>query len=264
MATVTLTEQQRANAQVIVDVGRQLGATTEEIIGAIAAAWSESRLDVTAVGDNGQAIGLFQQHYTYGSVEARRDPVTAARQFLQRLIGTRPNSGLEPSIPIGERIYRVQRPAAEYRYRYTENYGLGVDIFQQLATGATYHDPERGLGSSGTGFDASGNPLDRRNQAIADAAAGLPSSLAGDYGPVHGILKSLDTVLNTRKSGIGGLLDPIDDLRVIVARSAVVLAGAVVGVFGLVLIVSSIGRPAVKAAGAVTNPVGTLADLAGK
>lgn len=70
----------------------------------------------------------------------------------------------------------------------------------------------------------------------------LISMGTGERGPVLGVLTSLDATLNTDNSGIGDLLNPIDDLRVIIARGAIVMVGVTVGVFGLILITSAVGK----------------------
>jgi hypothetical protein len=124
---MTLDPEQLMNAQAIVQVGRQVGATDEEIVGALSAGWSESRFRTNAVGDNGAAVGLFQQHPHYGSTEARRDPFTAARQFFANLFGTRNSND-----PIGVRVANVQRPAAQYRAMYGTNLPVALDVFAQL------------------------------------------------------------------------------------------------------------------------------------
>ncbi|MFE6966071.1 LysM peptidoglycan-binding domain-containing protein [Agromyces sp. NPDC057679] len=80
--SVVLTEEMRANAQLIVDVGRELGVPDSGIAVALAAAAQESGLRNVRHGDR-DSQGLFQQRPSqgWGTVEEVLDPVRAARAF---------------------------------------------------------------------------------------------------------------------------------------------------------------------------------------
>ncbi|GAA1785136.1 LysM peptidoglycan-binding domain-containing protein [Agromyces lapidis] len=80
--SVVLTEEMRANAQLIVDVGRELGVPDSGIVVALAAAAQESGLKNVRHGDR-DSQGLFQQRPSqgWGSVEQVLDPVRAATAF---------------------------------------------------------------------------------------------------------------------------------------------------------------------------------------
>lgn len=89
--------------------------------------------------------------------------------------------------------------------------------------------PAPALGSTSTG---SGTQLASFDLAKSGTDPNAPAAL--------NVLRSLDGVLN---SGGGlSLLNPITDLKVIVARSAIVVGGLIVSTFGLILIVSAIGN----------------------
>lgn len=72
----------RGNAQVIVNVGRQLGVPDYGIVVALATAMQESSLRNIDYGDR-DSVGLFQQRpsFGWGSVEQILDPAYAARAF---------------------------------------------------------------------------------------------------------------------------------------------------------------------------------------
>jgi LysM repeat protein len=81
--TITpLNATSRANAQVIVNVGRQLGVPDYGIVIALATAMQESSLRNIDYGDR-DSVGLFQQRpsFGWGSVEQILDPSFAARAF---------------------------------------------------------------------------------------------------------------------------------------------------------------------------------------
>ncbi|MET0162535.1 MAG: LysM peptidoglycan-binding domain-containing protein [Microbacteriaceae bacterium] len=78
----TLNATTRANAQVIVNVGRQLGVPDYGIVIALATAMQESSLRNIDYGDR-DSVGLFQQRpsFGWGSAEQILDPAFAARAF---------------------------------------------------------------------------------------------------------------------------------------------------------------------------------------
>jgi hypothetical protein len=90
--TAPLTEEMRANAQLIVDVGRSLGVPDAGIVVALAAAALESGLRNVQHGDR-DSLGLFQQRPSqgWGTAEEVLDPVRAATAFYGG--PTNPNAG---------------------------------------------------------------------------------------------------------------------------------------------------------------------------
>jgi len=78
----TLTDETRANAAVIVQVGRELGVSDYGIVIALATAMQESSMRNLSWGDL-DSVGLFQQRPSsgWGSVEQLTDPAYAARLF---------------------------------------------------------------------------------------------------------------------------------------------------------------------------------------
>ncbi|WP_395243335.1 hypothetical protein ACGGZK_14480 [Agromyces sp. MMS24-K17] len=87
-----LTDETRANAQLIVDVGRALGVPDQGIVVALAAAAQESGLKNNAYGDL-DSLGLFQQRPSqgWGTPEEVQDPHRAAIAFYGGQ--TNPNPG---------------------------------------------------------------------------------------------------------------------------------------------------------------------------
>ena len=91
-ATAALDDEQRANARVIISVGRELGVPDAGIVIALATAAQESMLRNLDWGDR-DSVGLFQQRPStgWGTVEALTDPAHAARLFFGGPTG--PNVG---------------------------------------------------------------------------------------------------------------------------------------------------------------------------
>jgi LysM repeat protein len=79
---VPLTDEMRANARIIIDVGRSLGVPDQAIVIALVAAAQESGLRNVHHGDL-DSLGLFQQRPSegWGTVEEVLDPVRAATAF---------------------------------------------------------------------------------------------------------------------------------------------------------------------------------------
>lgn len=73
--------EQLANARIIIQVGRQLGATDRDITIALMAGWQESGLRNLNYGDR-DSIGMFQQRNAWGSRADRLDPVKSTRMFF--------------------------------------------------------------------------------------------------------------------------------------------------------------------------------------
>jgi LysM repeat protein len=82
MLDVALDEEMRANARIVVDVGRALGVPDRGIVIALAAAAQESGLRNVGHGDR-DSLGLFQQRPSqgWGTPEQVLDPVRAAAAF---------------------------------------------------------------------------------------------------------------------------------------------------------------------------------------
>ncbi|MFM9878352.1 MAG: LysM peptidoglycan-binding domain-containing protein [Rhodoglobus sp.] len=80
--TTGLNDEMRANASVIVQVGRELGVPDYGIVIALATAMQESSMRNLSWGDL-DSVGLFQQRPSagWGSVEQLTDPAHAARLF---------------------------------------------------------------------------------------------------------------------------------------------------------------------------------------
>ncbi|GAA2022198.1 hypothetical protein GCM10009819_00970 [Agromyces tropicus] len=121
---VRLDEEMRANAQVIVDVGRSIGVPDEGIVVALAAAAQESGLRNVRHGDR-DSLGLFQQRPSqgWGTPEQVLDPVRAATAFYGG--PTSPNEGRTPGLldvsgwidlSLTEAAQAVQRSAHPLHY----------------------------------------------------------------------------------------------------------------------------------------------------
>jgi LysM repeat protein len=80
--TMPLDDETRANATIVIDVGRALGVPDQAIVVALAAAAQESGLRNVHHGDL-DSLGLFQQRPSqgWGTSEEVLDPVRAARAF---------------------------------------------------------------------------------------------------------------------------------------------------------------------------------------
>ncbi|WP_022893356.1 muramidase family protein [Agromyces subbeticus] len=91
--SVVLTDEMRANARVIIDVGRALGVPDDGIVVALSAAAQESGLKNPDYGDL-DSLGLFQQRPSqgWGTVEEVLDPVRSAMAFYGG--ATNPNAGI--------------------------------------------------------------------------------------------------------------------------------------------------------------------------
>ncbi|GAA1062293.1 LysM peptidoglycan-binding domain-containing protein [Agromyces bracchium] len=94
---VRLDDEMRANARIIVEVGRSLGVPDRGIVVALAAAAQESGLRNVRHGDR-DSLGLFQQRPSqgWGTPEQVLDPVRAATAFYGG--PTTPNEGRTPGL----------------------------------------------------------------------------------------------------------------------------------------------------------------------
>jgi len=115
-AVSSLNDETRANALVIVQVGRELGVSDRGIAIALATAMQESSLRNLSWGDR-DSVGLFQQRPStgWGAVEQLTDPAHAARLFYGG--PSNPNRGITrglldiagwESMPLTEAAQRVQ------------------------------------------------------------------------------------------------------------------------------------------------------------
>jgi len=84
----TMNDEMRANAAVIVQVGRELGVSDYGIVIALATAMQESSMRNLSWGDL-DSVGLFQQRPSagWGTVEELTDPATAAHLFYEGRAG---------------------------------------------------------------------------------------------------------------------------------------------------------------------------------
>jgi murein DD-endopeptidase MepM/ murein hydrolase activator NlpD len=78
---MALTAEQRRNAQIIISVGRSLGASSRDLLIALMTAMQESSLRNLSGGDR-DSVGLFQQRGGWGSFSQRHNPAFAARMFF--------------------------------------------------------------------------------------------------------------------------------------------------------------------------------------
>ncbi|ANJ27272.1 LysM peptidoglycan-binding domain-containing protein [Agromyces aureus] len=120
----TLTDEMRANAQLVIDVGRSIGVSDAGIVVALVAAAQESGLRDLDTGDR-DSLGLFQQRPSqgWGTVEEVSDPAHAARSFYGGPGG--PNAGRAPglldvdgweSMPVSAAAQAVQHSAHPDHY----------------------------------------------------------------------------------------------------------------------------------------------------
>ncbi|MEV0589775.1 VCBS repeat-containing protein, partial [Nonomuraea sp. NPDC050310] len=85
-------------------------------------------------GGDLDSVGLFQQRATWGSFAERTNPAIATGKFLDVMQQFYPN-GSWNTAPIGEVAADVQRPAAEYRYRYGVEANDAIKIVAALWKG---------------------------------------------------------------------------------------------------------------------------------
>lgn len=79
---MALNSEQVRNARTIISVGRELGASSRDILIALMTAMQESTLRNLSWGDR-DSVGLFQQRAPWGSFSQRTDPRESARMFFQ-------------------------------------------------------------------------------------------------------------------------------------------------------------------------------------
>lgn len=115
-----------ANARLIAQVGRQMGAPDRAIQIALAAGLVESNLRNVNHGDR-DSLGIFQQRPSqgWGTPEQVMDPTYAATQFYTRLLGMD-----WQSMAPGDAAQAVQRSA--FPGRYAERFPEAQSIFAQI------------------------------------------------------------------------------------------------------------------------------------
>jgi hypothetical protein len=77
-------ERKRENARIIERAVRAAGFDDRVVKAAIANAWRESGLNELAIGDGGQAVGLFQVHPWGGDKAYRSDPSNNVQLMLDK------------------------------------------------------------------------------------------------------------------------------------------------------------------------------------
>lgn len=123
-----LTAEQRANANTIIGVAKQVGAPPRASLVALATAMQESTLRNLDHGDR-DSLGLFQQRPSqgWGSPAQVTDPIYSTTIFLQRLLAV---PGWE-TMPVTVAAQTVQRSGFPGAYAKWES--LAADLVGQLA-----------------------------------------------------------------------------------------------------------------------------------
>ena len=139
-----LSKEQFRNAQIIAQVGQQLGASSRDIQIALMTALVESNLINVNYGDR-DSLGLFQQRPSqgWGTPEQVTDPQYASRKFFKTLF----TLDRRESMSMGEAAQAVQRSA--YPSRYAERQSQAASIMERLSKNGGGHFD---LGDLGGGF----------------------------------------------------------------------------------------------------------------
>jgi hypothetical protein len=161
-------DQQRV-ANEITRVGRQMGASKRDIQIALMVAQTESGFSEAAVGDGGDALGVFQQHASWGSVSSRTTAASSAKAFYKGLFGVKDRNRMDPWVA----AQAVQRSATSDGSNYKANWALGQRVVTPVPAGG------------GTSVDASSN-----TGGYVMAPALSPQELAEQYGFAMSFLKS--------------------------------------------------------------------------
>ena len=129
----TWSPEQLANARVIAQVGRQLGASSRDIMIGLMTAMQESGLRNLNHGDR-DSVGLFQQRTPWGTLQQRMDPMESARMFFQGGHGAGQGGLLSissrNSMSLSQAAQKVQRSAYPDAYGKHEN--EAQDILRSL------------------------------------------------------------------------------------------------------------------------------------
>ncbi|MDX3234045.1 peptidase M23, partial [Streptomyces sp. ME19-01-6] len=89
-------------------------------------------------GGDATSVGLYQQQNSWGSFAERTNPTWATNKFLAVMESFYPN-GSWNTAPIGDVAADVQRPAAQYRYRYAEQANDAVVIAHRIWSEISRH-----------------------------------------------------------------------------------------------------------------------------
>lgn len=131
-------DQQLYNARVIINVGRQLGASQRDILIALMTAFQESGLRNLSYG-TGTSVGLFQQTAPWAPRSVRMDPLQSARMFFTGgrgagqpgLLDNRNRNGMS----LTQAAQWVQRSA--YPNAYAKWQGNATDLLKYLGVKGT-------------------------------------------------------------------------------------------------------------------------------
>jgi murein DD-endopeptidase MepM/ murein hydrolase activator NlpD len=154
----TLTSEQRRNAQIIISVGRSLGASNRDLLIALMTALQESGLRNLSHGHL-DSVGLFQQRAGWGSLSQRRNPAFAARMFFTGGVRGPGTPGLldirnRNSMRLTAAAQRVQRsafPNAYAKHESTARSALGAGAGSARSTGGFIRPVRGGYITSGFG-----------------------------------------------------------------------------------------------------------------
>lgn len=136
----SLNGESAANARAIVQVGRQMGASDRDIQIALMTAWTESGMQTSAVGDNGEAIGLFQQHGSWGTYAQRTNARDSAVAFYRVLLASKNRNSMSPWAA----AQSVQRSAYSNGSNYQANWQQGIIFYGLYGQQPTYHPGRNG------------------------------------------------------------------------------------------------------------------------
>lgn len=115
----TITEEQKAIAKQIIDVGKMRGESNDAIVAAVATGMFESHLTNLPGGDS-DSEGVFQQRPSQGW-KGLQDVTKAAAEFYDHYKRTQGGDA-------AERAADVQRPAEQYRGGYAANFNNAAAV----------------------------------------------------------------------------------------------------------------------------------------
>lgn len=201
--------EQISNAKVIIQVGRQLGASDRDITIALMAGWQESNLRNLTYGDR-DSIGIFQQRNAWGSRSDRLSPAKSAQMFF--LGGAGGQRGLfdfknRDSFGLGQAAQKVQVSA--YPDRYDQWQDESEQLLKELG-GSPQHpgvipDKPQAVGPQ----DISGTILDPTTPSTAlgvDSPASMGTEAAGVATQGAPGLESADKMPQFEQPDMMGLL----------------------------------------------------------